>query len=270
MIFQTFIGIRGYLRPASTRETQAHADPRTFCSHITRDIPPVVYFHEQSPAKLQAEVSEYIITGGYPEGDPRAKRYGASGGTGGIHDQFVHLLQNILLEFKKKGGPELPASWISGFYGSGKSSFAKLLGLALDGVVLPDGTPLEKALLARDDSPKRDDLLTAWQKLRAKFEPIAVVFDIGGVARDNEHIHSAILRQVQRRLGYCSKSNLIADHELKLQKDGDWDRFQHDSCLGRFLPVCSAWRREPGAGHHASLGEAAHAQSALLLRENGL
>ncbi len=198
-----------------------------FAADITRDIPPVVYFHEQSPAKLQAEVSEYIVTGGYPEGDPRAKRYGASGGTGGIHDQFVHLLQSILLEFKKKGGPELPASWISGFYGSGKSSFAKLLGLALDGVVLPDGTPLEKALLARDDSPKREDLLTAWQKLRARVDPIAVVFDIGGVARDNEHIHSAILRQVQRRLGYCSKSNLVADHELKLQKDGDWDRFQH-------------------------------------------
>ena len=40
-----------------------------FVADVTRDIPPVVYFHEQSPAKLQAEVAEYIITGGYPEGD---------------------------------------------------------------------------------------------------------------------------------------------------------------------------------------------------------
>ena len=38
-----------------------------FVSDVTRDIPPVVYFHEQSPEKLAAEVSEYIITGGWPE-----------------------------------------------------------------------------------------------------------------------------------------------------------------------------------------------------------
>ena len=37
-----------------------------FQSDVTRDIPPVVYFHEQSPAKLEAEVGEYIITGGFP------------------------------------------------------------------------------------------------------------------------------------------------------------------------------------------------------------
>ena len=119
-----------------------------FVADVTRDIPPVVYFHEQGPAKLEAEVAEYIITGGYPEGDPRARRVKS-----GIHEQFVHLLRGISQELNKKGGPELPASWISGFYGSGKSSFAKLLGLALDGVVLPDGTPLATALLNRDDAP---------------------------------------------------------------------------------------------------------------------
>jgi hypothetical protein len=198
-----------------------------FAADVTRDIPPVVYFHEQSPAKLEAELSEYIITGGYPEGDPRARRYGTTGSTGGIHEQFVHLLRGISHELRRRGGPDLPASWISGFYGSGKSSFAKLVGLALNGITLPDGTPMEKALLARDDSPMRQELLSAWQELRGRVDPIAVVFDIGGVARDNEHIHAAALRQVQARLGYCSKSNIVADHELKLQKDGEWDRFLH-------------------------------------------
>ena len=43
-----------------------------FASDVTRDIPPVVYFHEQSPEKLEAEVSEYIITGGWPEAQERA------------------------------------------------------------------------------------------------------------------------------------------------------------------------------------------------------
>lgn len=191
-----------------------------FVRDVTRDIPPVVYFHEQSPAKLEAEVSEYIITGGYPEGDPRSRRVKS-----GIHEQFVHLLRGIRRELTKKGGPELPASWISGFYGSGKSSFAKLLGLALDGKVLPDGTPLSSALLARDDSPNRQELLDAWSETAAHLPTFAVVFDIGGVARDDEHIHSAVLRTVQARLGYCAKSNLVADFELKLELDGEWNTF---------------------------------------------
>lgn len=191
-----------------------------FLAEVTRDIPPVVYFHEQSPAKLQSEVGEYIITGGYPEGDPRARRVKA-----GIHEQFVHLLRGLVSELQKKGGPELPASWISGFYGSGKSSFAKLLGLALDGVVLPSGTPLASALLERDDSPRRQELADAWGALAQRLDPIAVVFDIGGVARDNEHIHSAVLRLLQRRLGYSAKSNLVADFELRLERDGEWDAF---------------------------------------------
>lgn len=192
-----------------------------FVADVTRDIPPVVYFHEQSPAKLQEEVGEYIITGGYREGDPRARRVKS-----GIHEQFVHLLRGISHEMAKKTGPELPASWISGFYGSGKSSFAKLLGLSLDGIVLPDGKPLWSALLQRDDSPRRDELVEAWKALAKLVNPMAVVFDIGGVARDSEHIHSAVLRLVQARLGYCSKSNLVADFELRLERDNEWETFQ--------------------------------------------
>jgi len=191
-----------------------------FERNVTRDIPPVVYFHEQSPEKLHAEVCEYIITGGYPEGDPRARRVKY-----GIHEQFVHLFEGISRELNKAGGPELPASWISGFYGSGKSSFAKLFGLALDGVVLPDGTPLAESLLTRDDSPCREELVAAWRVLRERVNPIAVVFDIGGVARDNEHIHAAALRQIQLRLGYCSTSSIVAETELRLERDGEWNRF---------------------------------------------
>ena len=61
-----------------------------FAADITRDIPPVVYFHEQSPEKLAAEVGEYIVTGGYPDGDPRAARNRA-----GIHEELVRLLTSL-------------------------------------------------------------------------------------------------------------------------------------------------------------------------------
>lgn len=192
-----------------------------FISDVTRDIPPVVYFHEQSPDKLASEVSEYIITGGWPEDHPNHRRVPS-----GIHEQYVRLLTNIAAELDKAGGPELPNAWISGFYGSGKSSFAKLLGLALDGVALPDGGSLAEAWLRRDTSPKSAELRDAWRVLRQRIDPMAVVFDIGGVARDNEHIHAATVRQVQRRLGYCSTEPLVADFELGLERDGEWSRFE--------------------------------------------
>lgn len=190
-----------------------------FLDDVARDIPPVVYFHEQTPEKLQDEVREYIITGGWPEGHPHRVRV-----PNGIHEQYVRLLTGIASELDKRSGPELPAAWISGFYGSGKSSFAKLLGLALDGATLPDGTALSAAWLRRDTSPRADELRVAWEALRQKVEPVAVVFDIGAVARDNEHIHNAIVRQVQRRLGYCPEP-IVADYELRLERDGHWARF---------------------------------------------
>lgn len=191
-----------------------------FLSDVTRDIPPVVYFHEQDPDKIAAEVSEYIITGGWPEDHPNHRRVPS-----GIHEQYVDLLTNIATELDKPGGPELPNAWISGFYGSGKSSFAKLLGLSLDGIELPDGGSLAEAWLRRDTSPKSAELRKAWSALRQKIDPLAVVFDIGAMARDNEHIHAASVRQVQRRLGYCSTEPLVADFELRLERDGEWDRF---------------------------------------------
>ncbi|MBN3923061.1 BREX system P-loop protein BrxC [Nostoc sp. NMS4] len=191
-----------------------------FAADVARNIAPVVYFHEQDPAKVLEEVSEYIITGGYPENDPRHKRVQS-----GIHEQFVKLLKGIAEELQKRGGVELPASWISGFYGSGKSSFAKLLGLALDGIVLPNGHTLADTLLERDDSPKSQEFRDAWHELRNQLDPIAVVFDIGAVARDDEDIHSAVKREIQSRLGYCTISHYVADHELKLELDRKWDEF---------------------------------------------
>jgi hypothetical protein len=104
-----------------------------FVSDITRDIPPVVYFHEQTPEKLAAEVGEYIITGSWSDTHPNHRRV-----PDGIHEQYVRLLRAIAAELDRPGGPDRPNIWCSGFFGSGKSSFAKLLGLALDGVALKD------------------------------------------------------------------------------------------------------------------------------------
>jgi hypothetical protein len=182
---------------------------------VTRSIPPVVYFHEQSPQKLKDEVDEYIITGGYPEKDARATE-------DGIHEQFVRLLSGLK---RHLNGSVDPACWISGFFGSGKSSFAKLLGLAFDGTKLPDGRPLAEALLAQDRSPNSHEFRQAWHALVEGIQPLGLVFDIGSKAREDEHIHAAIVRQLQQRMGYSTTSSLVAEYELALEIEGLYDSF---------------------------------------------
>ncbi len=193
-----------------------HALRSLFARDITRTIPPVVYFHTQDPGRIRDEVQEYIITGGYPDGHPHKTRVPS-----GIHEQYVRLLRNIRRDLDS--GTDLPASWISGFFGSGKSSFAKLLGLALDGLTLPDGQRLGDALVARDDSPRAHELRDAWDAL-AHLDSLAVVFDIGSVARSGERIHTAARRALQLRLNYSNKP-AVAEYELRLERAGEWDAF---------------------------------------------
>jgi len=217
-----------------------------FAADITRDIPPVVYFFQQSPDKVADEVGEYIVTGGYAASDPRHQRTRE-----GIHEQFVGLLGALHSERTKPGGPAEPASWISGFYGSGKSSFAKLLGLALDGRTLPDGKRLADALLERDQSPLAPQLRAAWDTLVRDILPISVVFDIGSSARDGEHIHAVVVRELQKRLGYCPESEDVAEYELILERDGEYDAFlaQAQKTLGA---PWDAMKTKAQAGDHFS------------------
>ena len=198
---------------ASIGETNAHL--RSLRESVTRTIPPVVYFHEQSPDKLKDEVEEYIITGGYEAPDPRATE-------DGIHEQFVRLLKGLK---QHMGGSADPACWISGFFGSGKSSFAKLLGLALDGAKLSKERSLADALLAQDRSRNSAEFALAWRNLVDSIQPIGLVFDVGSKARDDEHIHAVVVRQLQERLKYSSTSNLVAEYELKLELENLYDEF---------------------------------------------
>ncbi len=182
--------------------------------NIEQNIAPVVYFHKQDQDDIEKEVREYVIT----------TRHGSGGEAGGgIHEQYVSLLNQIssCIETKETS---LPASWISGFFGSGKSSFAKLLGLAFDGKKLSDGTPLSEALLKRDDTPNAQEFKNSWERLNNLVKPMAVVFDIGAVSRSDELINKTVYREVQKRLGY-SDNDQIAHFELLLEEERKYDTF---------------------------------------------
>jgi hypothetical protein len=57
------------------------------------------------------------------------------------------------------GGDNEVGVWVSGFYGSGKSSFTKYFGLAFDDQRTIDGTPFIKYLQDRLHKPQTKALL---------------------------------------------------------------------------------------------------------------
>jgi len=184
-----------------------------FARNIEENIVPVIYFHQLEPETAEKEVSEYVFT---------TRKVTQANQLGGIHEQMVALLKQISISIEE--GHKLPASWISGFFGSGKSSFAKLLGLALDQLQLPNGTTMDKALIARDDTPNFKELSDAFEKLSTQINSMAVIFDIGTAAKNDENIPHTIYRHVLQKLNY-SKHDGVAHYEIALQDEGCYEEF---------------------------------------------
>jgi hypothetical protein len=184
-----------------------------FARNIEENIVPVIYFHQLEPETAEKEVSEYVFT---------TRQVTQSNQLGGIHEQMVALLRQISISIEE--GHKLPASWISGFFGSGKSSFAKLLGLALDQLQLPNGTTMDKALIARDDTPNFKELSNAFETLGKQINSMAVIFDIGTAAKNDENIPHTIYRHVLQKLNY-SKHDGVAHYEIALQDEGCYEEF---------------------------------------------
>src|SRR5580693_1980491 len=95
---------------------------------IDRRIEKVIQFDNVDPELLKREIGEYVVT----ESMTRS---------------FDKLLDEID-EGMKEGSNEVGV-WVSGFYGSGKSSFTKYLGLAFDQHVQIDGQPFLRHLQDR-------------------------------------------------------------------------------------------------------------------------
>lgn len=100
---------------------------------LTEDIKNVIDLEDVSEAEIQAEIENYIVTDGL------AKHYA---------DFVVTFTSNIVET----------GAWISGFYGSGKSYFAKLLGYLLSNRSI-SGTPARDRILQRFTGIKDESLI---------------------------------------------------------------------------------------------------------------
>lgn len=172
--------------------------------NINRSIEKVITYQASQVERLKAEIREYIVT----------ER---------IDEQLEGLLEKMQLAMDSGGGHEVGV-WVSGFYGSGKSSFTKYLGLALDGRHEIDGQPFLRHLQDRVHRSTTKALLSA---LAQRFPAAVVMLDLA-----SEQIAGATLAEVSTVLyhkvlqyaGY-SRNIKVAAFERKLKKDGRYDDF---------------------------------------------
>ncbi len=172
--------------------------------NIYRTIEKVITYNAAQEARLKAEITEYIVTTS-------------------INEQFEKLLTRMQAAMDA-GGQNDVGVWVSGFYGSGKSSFTKYLGLALDDSVNVDGVRFLRHLQDRLDSPQTKALLTT---VANRYPAAVVLLDLASemlAGATMEDVSTVLYYKVLQWAGY-SRNLKVATFERKLKKEGRYDEF---------------------------------------------
>lgn len=172
---------------------------------LDRTIEKVITYAASQESKLKAEISEYIVTES-------------------IEEAFRSLLARMQ-QAMDEGGDNEVGVWVSGFYGSGKSSFTKYLGFALDPGIEIDGTRFLKHLQDRlNKSPTKAMLATVAQRFPAAVVMLDLASDM--VAGSTmEDVSTVLYYKVLQWAGY-SRNLKVASLERRLEKDGRYDEFR--------------------------------------------
>ena len=166
---------------------------------IHRTIEKVITYGASEESRLREEISEYVVTES-------------------IEEQFRKLLDRMQLAMESGGQNEIGV-WVSGFYGSGKSSFTKYLGMAFDERRTIDGTPFIKHLQDRLHKPQTKALLNT---VAQKFPAAVVMLDLASemlAGATMEDVSTVLYFKVLQWAGY-SRNLKVAAFERMVEKDG--------------------------------------------------
>ncbi len=115
--------------------------------------------------------------------------------------------------------------WISGFFGSGKSSFAKLLGYTLSNPIL-GGDRAAEVFKRQVNDPQISALV---DNINARLPFEVIMFDVQtsrNMHDASEDLGSLMYREMLRHLGYCESDLVIARLEMELESDGNLAAFE--------------------------------------------
>lgn len=171
---------------------------------IYRSIEKVITYGASQEARLKAEISEYVVTES-------------------IEDQFEKLLGKMQ-HAMDAGGENEVGVWVSGFYGSGKSSFTKYLGLAFDDNIKIEGVPFIQHLQDRLHKSTTKALLSSVAK---RFPAAVLMLDLASeqvAGATMEEVSTVLYYKVLQWAGY-SRNLKVAAFERRLKKEGRHEEF---------------------------------------------
>lgn len=174
-----------------------------FRGDIERPIETVIHVDLSDEQIVAHEIDEYVVTDN-------------------IRDHFEELTG--LYEETVRNPSESTNVWVSGFFGSGKSSFAKMVGYVLANPDV-DGRTATERLLARTNSITLEALLAS---AHTRAPAITVFLDLSSgrdMLREGESLVMPVYRALLKRLGY-STNELLAELEFTLEAERRLDKFE--------------------------------------------
>jgi len=173
-----------------------------FYRPINRKIDRVVKVDNDDPSVVKKELEEYILT-------PQLERH------------FSDALEAVI--DTEHAQTEDVGMWVSGFFGSGKSHFMKILGHVLENQEFGDTYAAE---MFRDRIESNEMLDGAVSSVTNKFDSEVLMFQIGAKAdaSGSESITEIIHREFNISRGYASIP-WVARMEQELESRGIYDAF---------------------------------------------
>lgn len=174
-----------------------------FASDIERRIEEVIKVDQADEELLREEIGEYVTTDA-------------------IRSHYLSVLEAYADTPNKPH--EGVGVWVSGFFGSGKSSFAKMLGLSIQNRVLA-GIPASKRFAERAGDTKLTVLLAG---ISEKIPTHAVIFDVStdrGIRSGNQTLTEIMYGLFLQSLGYAKDLDL-SELEIALEKEGRLATFE--------------------------------------------
>lgn len=175
-----------------------------FKKEIDRSIQGVVTIGNEDEEQKWQELEEYVCT-----------------------DEITRCFRTFFRKYRESISvpTEKMGVWITGFFGSGKSHFLKILGYILENEVVAGWEAVKYF-----EEKIQDQMVLADIKQCAKAKNKVVLFNIDSKAKSDsknrsQAIMDIMLRSFNEAVGFCGSSPWVADMERTLENEGLLDAF---------------------------------------------
>lgn len=177
---------------------------------IDREITGVIKVGDEKTFNIKQELEEYVVT-----------------------KELQKHFSTFFSNYKKgiNGNSDKAGVWISGFFGSGKSHFLKILSYLIENREVDGKKAIDYFI---DDNKIDDEIVIANMKLASSVPTDVILFNIDSKsssdsAQNNKEVILKIFNKVfNQHLGYYGANPHIANFEKILDEENLYDKFQQE------------------------------------------